>query len=69
MEENAKSQNGGDKTLSISILRLNKLQVLLYFSTHKLRENKLWYVKTIFCFLDRLCTFSIHLPALSSLLI
>ena len=37
MEENAKNnQDGGDKTLSISILKLSKLHVLLHFSTFKL---------------------------------
>ena len=34
-EENAKSLDDGDKTLSISIFMLNKLHVLLYFSTYK----------------------------------
>ena len=33
MEENAKTQDDGDKTLSISILKLNKLHVLLHIST------------------------------------
>ena len=32
MEENVKSQEGSDKSLSILILKLNKLHVLLYFS-------------------------------------
>ena len=32
MEENAKSQNGGNKTLSISLLMLIKLNVLLEFA-------------------------------------
>ena len=39
IEENAKCQDGGDKTLPISILKLNKLHVLLYFSTYKLWVN------------------------------
>ena len=43
---------GGDKMLSILILKLNKLHVLLYFSTYKLRVNLMWYVNNIFCFLD-----------------
>ena len=47
MEENAKSQNGGYKTLSILIFKLN---VLLYFSAYELRVYILWYVKNIFCF-------------------
>ena len=33
IEENAKSQDGGDEMLSILILKLNKLHVVLYFST------------------------------------
>ena len=33
MEENAKCQDGDDKTPLIFILKLNKLHVLLYFST------------------------------------
>ena len=37
MEENAKIRDGIDKLLSILILKLNKLHVLLYFSTYKLR--------------------------------
>ena len=69
MEENAKSQDGGYKTLSISILRLNNLYVLLYFVTYNVRVNILWHVKNIFCFLDLLFTFSIHLPVLSPLFI
>ena len=32
-EENVKSQDGGDKTLSISILKLNRLHVLLCSSS------------------------------------
>ena len=40
MEENAKSQNGGNKTLLAMILRLKKLHVLLYFSFYKLQVNK-----------------------------
>ena len=48
MEENVKSQDGGNKMLSISILRLNKL---FYFSTYKAWVNILWYIKNIFCFL------------------
>ena len=52
MEENAKVQDGGDKTLSILILKLNKLHVLLYFLTHKLQVNILWIVKNIFSFID-----------------
>ena len=39
MEDNANSQGGGDKTLPTSILKLNKLYVLLYLSTSKLRVN------------------------------
>ena len=39
MEENTKGQDGSDKTLSISILKLNKQHVLLYFSTYMLRVN------------------------------
>ena len=40
MEENAKiNQDDGNKMLSISILKLNKLHVLLHFSTYKLRGN------------------------------
>ena len=35
MEESAKIQDGGDKTLSILILKLKKLHVLLYFSIYK----------------------------------
>ena len=69
MEENAKSQDGGDKTLSISILKLNKQHVLLYFSTYQLHLNILRNVKKIFCFVNKLFTFSIHLPALSPLFI
>ena len=45
MKENAKFQDGGDKTLLISILKLNKLHVLLYVSTYKLRVKISWYVK------------------------
>ena len=63
MEENAQSQDGDDKTLSI--LKLNKPRVLLYFSTYQLRVKKALDVKYIFCFLDKLFTFSIHLPTLS----
>ena len=33
MEGNAKSQNGSDETLSISIFKFNKLRVLLYLSS------------------------------------
>ena len=33
MEENAKSQEGGNKMLSVLILKLNKVHVILYFST------------------------------------
>ena len=33
MEENAKSQDGGDKPLLILILMLNKLHVLMHFLT------------------------------------
>ena len=51
MEENAKIQDGGDKTRSILILKLNKLHVLLYFSTYRMPVNVL-YVKNIFGFLD-----------------
>ena len=59
MENNAKSQDGGHKyqdgshkMLSISILMLNKLHVLLHFSTYKVRVNILWFVHNIFSFLD-----------------
>ena len=54
MEENIKSQDGSDKTLLILILKLNKLHVLLYFSSYKFRVNVdlLWYVKNIFCISD-----------------
>ena len=52
MEENVKSQDCSDKMLSISILKLNKLHVLLYFKTYKLQINILSYVKNIFSFLD-----------------
>ena len=31
MNENAKSQDGGDKTPSISMLKLNKLHVFIHF--------------------------------------
>ena len=58
MEENAKCLDGGDKTLSISILKLNNLHVLLYFFTYKLRVDILWYVKTICCFLDSYVLYS-----------
>ena len=33
MEENAKTQDGGNKTLSILVSILNKLRVLLHLST------------------------------------
>ena len=49
MEENSKIQDGVE-TLWISILKLNELHILLYFSTYKLWVNILWYVKNIFCF-------------------
>ena len=52
MEENAKRQDGDDKTLSILILKFNTLHVLFLFSTYKLRLNILWYIKNIFCFLE-----------------
>ena len=39
MEENAKSQDGGDKTRLILILKWNKLRVLLQLSTYKLQVN------------------------------
>ena len=42
MEENAKSQDGGDKMVSISILMLEKLQVLLHLSNYKLWVSILW---------------------------
>ena len=48
MEENAKIQDGSDKTLLISISMVNKQYVLLYFSTYKLWMNTLWYVQNIF---------------------
>ena len=35
MEENAKRQLGGDKTLTMLILKLNKRHVLLYFKTYQ----------------------------------
>ena len=71
MEENAKrkAKMTAIKHLSISILKLNKLHVLLHFSLEKLHVNILWYVKNITCFLDQLFTFSIHLPAISPLFI
>ena len=47
MEENAKSQDGGDQSLSILVLKLNKLHVLLHFSTYKLWVNVLWYARNI----------------------
>ena len=69
MEENVKIQDGGDKLLLISVLKLNKLHVLLYLSTYKFRVNILLYVKDIFWFLDWLFMFAIHLPAVSPLFI
>ena len=39
MEDNAKIQDGSDKTLSNLILSLNKLHVLLYLSAYKLWVN------------------------------
>ena len=48
MEENVKIQDGGNKTPSI--LKLNKLHVLLHLSIKELQVNILWYVKNIFCF-------------------
>ena len=47
MEENVKSQDDGDKMLSILILRLNKLPVLLFLSALKLWVNILWYVQIL----------------------
>ena len=35
MGENANRQDGGNRTLSISILKSIKLHVSLYFSTHE----------------------------------
>ena len=32
MEENAKSQDGGDNMQSISILKLNKLRFIIFFN-------------------------------------
>ena len=40
-----KAKMAANKMLSIFILKLNKLHVLLLFSTYKLRENILWSVK------------------------
>ena len=51
MDENVKSQEGSDKTLSVLIFKLNKLRVLC-FSTYELQVNILWYVKNIFRHLD-----------------
>ena len=48
MENNAKIQDGSIIMLSISILKLNKLHVLLYLLTYTLRVNILWSVKNIF---------------------
>ena len=42
-----KRQDGGDKTLSALILKLNKLHGLLHLSTYKLWVNILWYVMNI----------------------
>ena len=39
MEEDAKSQDGGDETLLFQILKLNKLHVLLYFSMYLFIHN------------------------------
>ena len=50
MEKNENSQDSSDKMLSISILKLNKLNVLLDLSMYKLQAKVLWYVKNIFCF-------------------
>ena len=50
MEENAKIQDGGDKALSISIFKLNKLNVLLYLSMYRLWVNVLRFEKNIVCF-------------------
>ena len=55
--------------LSVLILRLNRLQLLSYFSTHKLQVNILWSIKNTFSCFDEVFTFSIHLPALSPLYI
>ena len=47
-----KSKMVRDETLSISILKLNKLHVLLYVSTDKFQLNALWYVNNISYILD-----------------
>ena len=56
-----RSQDGGDKTLAIWILKSIKLNVLLYFVMDKQRVNILWYINNTFCFLDELFMFSIYL--------
>ena len=54
MEGNANKtkQDGCDKMLLIFILKLNKLHVLLYFSTYKLRVNVLGDLRNILCILN-----------------
>ena len=49
---NKKSQDGGNTTLSNLNLKLNKVNVLLNISTHKLWVNILCSVINILCFLD-----------------